>query len=155
MEVYGVIYLLIDGTNDMEYVGQTTKVVEKRFKQHMQSDSYIGRAIRAHGADMFVIALLKECYSKAELDRWEKHLIKSRNTKAPNGYNRTDGGEGSIGLKFTPEQLARLSESHKGYRHTKEQKAKIALALTGKKKSPEHCKKMSVVQSGEKKFFLW
>lgn len=50
MKVYGVVYLLIDGTNDWEYVGQTTKTVEKRFKKHTQADSYIGRAIRAHGA---------------------------------------------------------------------------------------------------------
>ena len=133
MEVYGVVYLLIDGTNDMEYVGQTIKTAEKRFREHTKSDCYIGRAIRAHREENFVIAVLKDCYSKEELDRWEKHFIRLRNTKCPNGYNMTDGGEGSIGLKFTPEQLARLSEAHKGHRHTEEQKAKISLALTGKK----------------------
>lgn len=55
MKVYGVVYLLIDGTNDMEHVGQTTRSGKARFKEHTKADSCIGRAIRAHGADMFVI----------------------------------------------------------------------------------------------------
>ena len=94
MEIYGVVYTMIDGTNDMEYVGQTTRTVEERFKEHAKADSYIGNAIRAHGEDMFVIAILKVCYSKEELDKWERHMIRSRDTKCPNGYNLTDGGEG-------------------------------------------------------------
>ena len=96
MEVYGVIYLLIDGTNDYEYVGQTTRTVEKRFKEHAVADSCIGNAIRDHGVDMFVIAILKECYSPEELNRCEMHMIRSRNTRFPNGYNMTDGGEGGL-----------------------------------------------------------
>ena len=35
--------LIIDGTNDMEYIGQTTRSVEERFKAHMKSDYYIGK----------------------------------------------------------------------------------------------------------------
>ena len=97
MKVYGVIYLLINSINDKEYVGQTTKTAEERFKEHMYSPHCIGKAIRKHGAENFVIVILKVCYSKAELDFWEKHFIKSRNTMAPNGYNLTEGGAG-----FTP-----------------------------------------------------
>lgn len=84
MKVYGVIYALIDGTNGFEYIGQTTKTAEERFKEHMYSPHYIGNAIRKHGAENFLIVTLKECYSKAELDFWEKYFIKSRNTMAPN-----------------------------------------------------------------------
>ena len=35
MKVYGVIYLLINAINDKEYVGQTTKTAEERFKEHI------------------------------------------------------------------------------------------------------------------------
>lgn len=98
MEVYGVIYLLIDGINDYEYVGQTTRTIEQRFKEHAVADSCIGNAIREHGVDMFVIAILKECYSQEELNRCEMHMIRSRDTRFPNGYNMTDGGEGGSGL---------------------------------------------------------
>lgn len=112
MEVYGVVYLLIDGTNDKEYVGQTTKTVDKRFNQHAKADTYIGRAIRAHGAEMFVISTLKICCSKEELDYWVRHLINSRNTKDPNGYNFVDGGAGTSKKKFTnrsPEELRQMT----------------------------------------------
>ena len=34
MEVCGVVYLLIDGTNDCEYVGQTVQPLAKRFNAH-------------------------------------------------------------------------------------------------------------------------
>lgn len=94
----GYIYLLIDGTNDFEYVGQTTRSVEVRFREHLYETTCIGRAMRAHGADMFVVAVLKKCDTNEELDRWEKHFILSRGTKSPNGYNLTDGGNPCTGF---------------------------------------------------------
>ena len=152
--IFGIIYLLIDGTNDREYVGQTTKTVEERFKQHAQADTYIGHVIRARGEDMFAIAVLKVCHSKKELDYWERHFIKSRNTKAPNGYNLTDGGEGMSGWHHTPEALAKMSKAHKGKKckpRSPEHIAKIAAAHRGKKLSPEHCAKLSAVRTGKKR----
>lgn len=133
MEVYGIIYLLIDATNDKEYVGQTTRTVEERFKEHAgNKKSFIGRAIRAHGVDMFVIAILKVCYSKAELDRWERHMIRSRDTKSPNGYNLTEGGEGTLGLEFTPEHRTNIAATRKG-----------------KPLPPEHYIKLSILNKGK------
>ena len=79
---FGVIYLLIDGTNDKEYVGQTTQTVEERFKEHKRcKTSNIGRAIRKHGAENFSTAILKVCESQEELNCWERHFIKSRGTR--------------------------------------------------------------------------
>lgn len=117
MEVYGVIYLLIDGTNDYEYVGQTTRTVEKRFKEHAVADSCIGNAIRDHGVDMFVIAILKECYSQAELDRCERHMIRSRDTRFPNGYNMTDGGEGISGLSIPADACIKMADAKRADTH--------------------------------------
>ena len=151
MEVYGVVYLLVDGTNDFEYVGQTTQTVEERFKQHAKDDYYIGRAIRAHGAENFDTAILKECASKEELDLWEKHFIKSRNTKAPNGYNLTDGGEGIVGLERSPEHCAKLSASKKGKPLSLDHCKKIAMALSGVPKSPEHVAKVAAANTGKKR----
>ena len=41
---YGIIYLLIDCTNDFEYVGQTTQTFERRFSQHKygKSGEFVG-----------------------------------------------------------------------------------------------------------------
>ncbi|MBR2775264.1 MAG: GIY-YIG nuclease family protein [Selenomonadaceae bacterium] len=153
--MYGVIYTLIDGINDKEYIGQTVRPVEVRFKQHAKTDSYIGRAIRAHGEDMFSIVVLKECESKEELDYWEKHFIKSRNTKSPNGYNLTGGGERNsgednpfYGKHHTAEVLAKISATNKGNKywlgrhHSKETLAKMCAIP----KSPEARLNMSIAK---------
>ncbi len=129
MKVYGIVYLLIDGTNDRHYVGQTTKTLEERFKRHARSKkSLIGRTIRTHGADNFVSVILKECDSKKELDRWEKHFIKSYDSMSPNGYNFTEGGDGVVGYSPTAEVLAKIVASHTGKKHTPEITVKMAAA---------------------------
>ena len=68
MEVYGIIYTLIDGTNDKEYVGQTTRTFAERFYQHVHGDLYIDRVMQKHGADLFATAILQICYSQEELE---------------------------------------------------------------------------------------
>ncbi len=171
MEVYGVVYLIIDGTNDKEYVGQTTRSVEIRFKEHANyNDSYINHAIRAHGEDMFATAILKVCMNKEELDFWERYFIRSRNTIYPNGYNLTDGGEGGIpceevrkrmsvarkGHEVSDETRAKLSEARRGERNprygkknTPEHQAKIVASNLGKKRTPETCKNISEALKGK------
>ena len=144
---YGIVYCLIDITSDREYIGQTRCAVKKRFREHKRSKSYIGNAIRAIGAENFLIVILKECDSKEELDRWEKHFIKSRDTLAPNGYNLTEGGEGTVGFhrgKPTPEHCAKLSAVHAGKKKSPEHVAKVTLALKGRKQPPEFVEKHAV-----------
>ena len=156
MEAYGVIYLLINCTNDKEYVGQTIRSLEVRFKQHAKADTHIGRAIRAHGADMFIITTLKICYDKEELDAWEKHFIKYRDTMAPNGYNLTEGGDGGKPCaELSAKKSANMSgEKHPffGKHHTAESKAKMAIAHKGKTPAPETCSKKSVANRSESHF---
>ena len=135
--MYGIVYLIIDGTNDLGYVGQTRCSLGKRFNQHAKNNSYIGNAIRAHGAENFVAVVLKKCASKEELDFWEKHFIKSRHSKCPYGYNLTDGGEGTVGLERTPEWCAKISEARKG-----------------KPLPPEHYAKLSIMNKGDKNPFF-
>ena len=140
-KIYGIIYLLIDGTNDFEYVGQTTRTFEARFYQHMHDNLYVDSMIKEHGADMFVKVILKVCYSQEELDYWERHFIKYRETMDPNGYNLTPGGSGTagennpfFGKHHTEKSLAKMSESHLGNtawvgkNHRKESKVLISVA---------------------------
>lgn len=129
MEVYGIVYLIIDGTNDKEYVGQTTQTLEERFKEHCWcKTSNIGRAIRKRGADMFVKVILKVCYSQDELNYWERHFIKSRGTRWPLGYNNSEGGEG--GWERTPESIAKMSR--KGQKPSDETRIELSLNSAGK-----------------------
>src|ERR1035437_5905145 len=61
--------------------------------------------------------------------------------------NRTDGGDGISGYRFSEEQCKRLSESHKGQglgqKRSKESVAKSAKTRTGTKRSLETRQKMS------------
>jgi len=95
--------------------------------------------IQKHGADLFATAILKICYSQEELDFWEKHLIKSRDTMSPNGYNLIEGGIGTtgknnpfFGKRHKAESLAKMSESHRGNtawvgrNHRQESKTKMS-----------------------------
>jgi len=52
---YGMVYLITNEVNGKHYVGQTTRTVEQRFKEHMESPYPIGKAIRKYGAENFTI----------------------------------------------------------------------------------------------------
>lgn len=150
MEVFGVVYLIFNKVNGKMYVGQTIKTVNHRFKEHSRQDSLIGRAIRKYGHKNFRCEILKRCYSKVELDAWEKFFIAVLRCKSPFGYNLTDGGGGVVGRKHTDDEKATISASKTGKHHTDETRAKISATLTGRSLSPEHIAKITLAQSGEK-----
>ena len=87
------IYKITDETNGRIYVGQTTRSIEVRFEEHTKADSYIGDAIRKHGRENFKIEILEVCQSLEELNEREQFWITELQSKPPNGYNLTDGGD--------------------------------------------------------------
>ena len=95
---YGIIYKITNLLDGMVYVGQTTRSIEVRFREHAVADSRIGNAIRKYGAENFSCEVVEECESRAALDEREIFWIAHFNCKAPNGYNMTDGGERGRGL---------------------------------------------------------
>ena len=111
-----VIYLLTDTTNGKQYVGQTTNKLFKRLGSHRRTQTtYVDRMIAEHGWQNFTVEILDECKTRYELDEREKYWIATLNTKFPNGYNMTDGGEGNSGYKLSQETLEKLSVSHRMY----------------------------------------
>ena len=101
MEVFGVVYLIINMKNQKKYVGQTVQPLKKRFNAHVTcKTTAIGKAIRKHGKENFYCGVIKSCKSKEEMDYWEKYYIavlKTKNCKI--GYNCTEGGEGTVGYR--------------------------------------------------------
>lgn len=151
----GVIYLRTNRYNGKKYVGQATT---KRFKERQDrwksnSYRYAGKAINAarakYGIDAFDFEILKECDDK-ELGFWEKYYIKELNTKVPNGYNMTEGGEGLCGYSPSKETKKKMSEAHKGHFVSEDAKKKISEAHKGKKLSEETKKKLSEINKGKK-----
>ena len=66
---YGVIYVITNLIDGMKYVGQTTRSVKERFKEHARrKDTLIGQNIRIYGKDKFKIEVLEECETQNELN---------------------------------------------------------------------------------------
>ena len=151
----GVIYLRTNKVNGKKYVGQSiTKNFKKRQERwndlkHKYAGKAINRARAKYGIDSFSFEILKECEDE-ELDKWEIYYIKVLNTKAPFGYNLTDGGDTTRGYTHSEETKRKLSESHKGRKLSEETKIKIGKATKGRKHTEESKKKMSEARKGKK-----
>ena len=111
----GYIYLRTNTVNGKQYVGQsTTRRFKKRQKEWNNlnipyAGVVINNARAKYGLDAFDFEILKECEDE-ELDQWETYYIKELNTKAPYGYNMTDGGEGMNGYSPSEETRKKMSE---------------------------------------------
>ena len=130
----GVIYVRPNLINGKKYVGLTTDLKKRQSDWNCLTQPYAGPAINAarakYGIEAFGFEILKECNDN-ELDYWEKYYIKELNTKAPYGYNLTEGGEGHNGYSPTEETRKKLSEANKGKHLSEETKDKISKSLKG------------------------
>lgn len=138
--------------NGKLYVGITTATLEIRKYEHESrarngSNYAIHNAIRKYGNPKWEV--LNICSSFEEAKELERKYIKELNSMSPNGYNLTEGGDGSKGHKFSEEQRRKLSEAHKGYVMPESQKLAISAGNKGKKRSAETIEKIKKAQTGK------
>lgn len=133
-----IIYKITNLINGKIYVGQTIRVLETRWDEHIRcaNDNInypLYNSINKYGLENFKIEILENDISDFDtLDEKEIYWIKKLNTTDRSvGYNLTEGGQGIHGYRFTDEQLKTLSESHKGYITPEETKRKLSDVLTG------------------------
>lgn len=113
MQTYGIIYRATfeDGRS---YIGQTTKSLEKRQRQHKSVSNkpkyHFHRALQKYGFDKFSWETLQECSSIEELNEAEVYWIKFHDS-IDNGFNNRTGGFIS---KMTNEAKKKLSEDRIG-----------------------------------------
>lgn len=100
----GYIYCIVNEVNFKTYIGQTTRCIEDRMKQHKSNSGNINRSIylysdvRDYGWDSFGVFEIEkiECDSLADLkktlDEKEVFYISDYNSLYPNGYNISKGG---------------------------------------------------------------
>src|SRR5437899_832975 len=113
------IYVKRNRINGKHYVGQTQRTVAKRWAQEVREARRgdtrpINNAIRKYGLEAFQDIMQCRVENKATLDAAEKAFISSFNSKVPNGYNLTDGGEGMVGYKHSEETRRHLREVLRG-----------------------------------------
>jgi len=106
-----IIYLITNAFNGKQYVGQTVKSLQCRWKTHVYRAIHsilhlpLHRAIRKYGAQNFIVRELYVTRNEKDLNRMEVHYIKKFNTVTPNGYNISPGGH----KKFTAYQRQQVS----------------------------------------------
>ena len=166
----GCVYRAKNKVNGKCYVGQTTKTMRERRKGHErrtqeQSLAPFHCAIRKYGFDAFEWKVLMRSSDPDDLKESEIVMIRQLKSKAPNGYNLTDGGEGTVGIVHSeeykkrhsrimkevlasPEIRAKIGASHKNRPKSEEQKKKTSISLMGHFVSLETRKKQSVSHTG-------
>lgn len=101
---FGVIYKITNLINGKQYIGQTSKLyINNRWCEHKNNarngkSSYLYNAIRKYGEENFEFKIILKNIPIDKLNFYEQLWIKKFNTKTPNGYNLTDGGEGTRGF---------------------------------------------------------
>ena len=143
------IYCITNMINNKMYVGKMSKSVNKS-KSYLGSGVVINKAIQKYGKESFIKEILEENVKPEELSIREIFWIEKLNTKLPNGYNLTDGGEGTAGYKKTRIQIENHRKAIIGKKASEETKRKISNAHVGKRKTEVHAKNISKGLKGRK-----
>ncbi len=91
--MYGYVYLTTNTINNKQYIGQhKSETFDKNYKG---SGKILIQAFEKYGKENFECKILKECFSKEELNEAEiKYINKFKCVESNNFYNLKEGGSG-------------------------------------------------------------
>lgn len=117
--IAGTIYKITNILNGKVYVGQTTKPVGYRWKEHINNAKHgrgylIGKALRKHGVSNFRFEVIIARVPRHDLNRIEIFWIKQY-ASLTKGYNCDAGGKGRTGAIPSKETRALWSKQRKGH----------------------------------------
>jgi group I intron endonuclease len=141
-----LVYCVTNRMNRRQYVGQTSRSLQERKREHekdvvrLSRKMPISRAVNKYGREVFDWEVLCECQNQEELNEKEKFFISSLNTLVPNGYNVHEGGSPGELSKETREKLA---ATLRGRSFSDAHRAKLKEAWKTRVITPEHRKKMT------------
>ena len=147
----GIIYCATSPSSN-RYYGYSSLTLEERKINHLErvkrgNKCRFFTAIRKYGEENFIWEIIEEHFAENKKDLHEiltlreKFWIQKEKTYLREyGYNMTDGGEGTAGLKrtFSEEHRKKLSISHLGKTLTQEHKDNIGKSGEGRIFSEEH-----------------
>ena len=93
-----IVYKITCRVNGKAYIGKTKRSMHDRWRAHCSKGSGcwgLKGAIKKHGKQAFDIQVLVRGISDSKAIELEKRMIHEHGTKAPAGYNLTEGGQGS------------------------------------------------------------
>ena len=173
---YYFIYLTKNIINNKCYIGW--HATNNLLDGYIGSGKLIKRSIKKYGENNHITGII-EFYNKENILEKEIFWINQRNTKAPNGYNLTNGGDGGntylllsdndkkifseksskthSGKKLSEKTKKKISESHighswnRGSSFSEETKKKMKESRKGRKISKESIEKNRISQLGKKR----
>lgn len=147
-----IVYCATNRVNGKAYVGVTSQPLARRLSQHKSRAGRLNQAfpnaLAKHGFEAFRWDVLAHCADAEALQAAETFFIRHLNTLADggHGYNRTAGGGGTVGFKFSEQSRKQMSEKHVGRNTVPMNRWGKQLRLfhheIGKKHSVEHIEKM-------------
>lgn len=162
--MYGYIYKISNTQNNKIYIGQTTKNIDLRFRQHLaKADYYVNRygndsykyvhlylAMNKYGKDCFKIEQIDIAETQAELDQKEAYWIEFYDA-INTGYNMMPGS-----TKENPMSSELVKSKHDNIMRSDAVRKKISDSLKRYRQengvSEEHRKKLSEAQQNRKCF---
>jgi hypothetical protein len=137
------IYVLADPrTSEIRYVGMTTRSLRTRLAAHLRDhrrDTYRSRWINAvleAGVKPVIIEI--EIVPADDRSAAERKWIAYYRAAGANLVNATDGGEGTLGRKLTPEQRQIVGEAARRRFQDPQARKAVSLVHKGKTISAEH-----------------
>lgn len=137
-----------DSPNDIRYVGITRyEEPSRRFKDHCKAASQ-GKSlpvqcwIRKNGVNNITYSVLSIVATWEEACEKERNTIKYLREAGANLLNRTDGGDGGLGMVHSKETKEKLSLMQKGKVFSEITRKKLSEANKGKVLSKEHRNKI-------------
>ncbi len=149
------VYMHINKVNGKKYIGITSQDPERRWGSdgNKYQKSVFKNAIKKYGWDNFQHEVIFRSLSEEDAKYLERLFIKCFDTKIPNGYNMTDGGDGTVGLSPSEEVRTKMSVASKTKWEDPAFRAKMTALrndCNGAYQSEEFRNKISMLVSGEK-----
>lgn len=153
------VYIHINKINDKKYIGITCRNPEDRWglngAGYKKEQSYFYKAIQKYGWDNFEHIIWADNLFEYEAKSIEVALIDTYKTNVcrwhdeAQGYNMTDGGEGTKGCVLSEETRKKMSQSRMGRQVSEETRKKISNGHKGKHLSESTRKKLSEINIGK------
>ena len=149
----GCVYIATNSVNGKHYVGKTKHSLEYRKSQHLKKsramiiNGLFQRALAKYGAGVFVWRVLFESNDHNVLSSVEIQEIASHQSREPNGYNLTDGGDGAPNLGVESRLKMRMAKL--GKKRSPDVTARIVAAITGRVVAPEVGRHISEAKKGK------
>lgn len=105
-----IIYKMTNKVNGKVYIGQTTRELDERTKEHIRHNEIIvDKAIQKYGIENFTVEQIDLAENIDELNQKEMHWIEHYDCITPKGYNQCYGGNNTCGYHHKEESKQKMS----------------------------------------------